>query len=126
MPIAVHLDHATTDEDIDTSLRFAEAGVAFDSIMVDASHADTDEENLAIVRVALSALPSQLPFLDCCARQLADLLFLPSHSRRSTSPEQPRSELPSRSSLVDSRVARPDSESSRTPSSPTPTRPRCS
>jgi fructose-bisphosphate aldolase class II len=50
VPIAVHLDHATTDEDIDTALRFAEAGVAFDSIMVDASHADTDEENLAIVR----------------------------------------------------------------------------
>lgn len=57
MPIAVHLDHATTDEDIDTSLRFAEAGVAFDSIMVDASHAETDEENLAIVR------PSPVSFL---------------------------------------------------------------
>ncbi len=49
VPISVHLDHATTDEDIDTALRFAEEGVAFDSIMVDASHADTDEENLEIV-----------------------------------------------------------------------------
>jgi fructose-bisphosphate aldolase, class II len=32
------------------ALRLAEEGVAFDSIMVDASHADTDEENLEIVR----------------------------------------------------------------------------
>jgi fructose/tagatose bisphosphate aldolase len=46
VPIAVHLDHATTEEDIDTALTFAERGTAFDSIMVDASHADTDEENL--------------------------------------------------------------------------------
>lgn len=46
VPIAVHLDHATTEHDIDTALTFAERGTAFDSIMVDASHADTDEENL--------------------------------------------------------------------------------
>lgn len=51
VPIAVHLDHATTDEDIDTALTWAEQGVAFDSIMVDASHAETDEENLEIVGV---------------------------------------------------------------------------
>lgn len=46
VPIAVHLDHATTEHDIDTALTFAERGTAFDSIMVDASHADSDEENL--------------------------------------------------------------------------------
>ncbi|KAJ9122868.1 hypothetical protein QFC24_003906 [Naganishia onofrii] len=46
VPIAVHLDHATTEHDIDTALTFAERGTAFDSIMVDASHAETDEENL--------------------------------------------------------------------------------
>ncbi|GHJ88970.1 hypothetical protein NliqN6_5372 [Naganishia liquefaciens] len=46
VPISVHLDHATTEKDIDTALTFAERGTAFDSIMVDASHADTDEENL--------------------------------------------------------------------------------
>lgn len=40
MPIAVHLDHATTVEDIDLALGLAEQGIAFDSIMVDASHAD--------------------------------------------------------------------------------------
>jgi hypothetical protein len=34
VPIAIHLDHATTDEDIDRALTFAEEGVAFDSIMV--------------------------------------------------------------------------------------------
>lgn len=48
-PVSVHLDHATTEEDIDTALRFVEEGVPFDSIMVDASHADTDEENLEVV-----------------------------------------------------------------------------
>jgi fructose-bisphosphate aldolase class II len=54
VPISVHLDHATTEEDIDTSLTFAERGVAFDSIMVDASHADTDEENLEVVSRSLT------------------------------------------------------------------------
>lgn len=54
VPIAVHLDHATTEEDIDTALTFAERGTAFDSIMVDASHADTDEENLEEVRLSVS------------------------------------------------------------------------
>lgn len=34
VPIAIHLDHATTDEDIELALTFAEQGVAFDSIMV--------------------------------------------------------------------------------------------
>ncbi|CDZ98367.1 Fructose 1,6-bisphosphate aldolase [Phaffia rhodozyma] len=50
VPIAIHLDHATTDHDIDTALAFAEQGVKFDSIMVDSSHADTDEENIEISR----------------------------------------------------------------------------
>ena len=40
MPMAVHLDHATTKEDIELALDLAEKGIAFDSIMVDASHAD--------------------------------------------------------------------------------------
>lgn len=53
VPIAVHLDHATTEEDIDTALTFAERGTAFDSIMVDASHADTDEENLEEVSLTV-------------------------------------------------------------------------
>ncbi len=46
VPIAVHLDHATTAEDIDAALSLAETGVAFDSIMIDASHAETDEANV--------------------------------------------------------------------------------
>jgi len=50
VPISVHLDHATTDEDIDTALRFAEEGCAFDSIMVDCSHAETDEENIELAK----------------------------------------------------------------------------
>ena len=50
VPVAVHLDHATTAEDIDMALTFAEQGAAFDSIMIDASHADTDEENMAEVK----------------------------------------------------------------------------
>ncbi|EJD00009.1 aldolase [Fomitiporia mediterranea MF3/22] len=50
VPIAVHLDHATDPEHIDLALRLAEQGIPFDSIMVDASHADTDEENIALAR----------------------------------------------------------------------------
>ncbi|THG98364.1 hypothetical protein EW145_g7439 [Phellinidium pouzarii] len=50
VPIAVHLDHATDPEHIELALSLAEQGIAFDSIMVDASHADTDEENIALVR----------------------------------------------------------------------------
>jgi fructose-bisphosphate aldolase class II len=46
----------TTDEDIGTSLDFAERGVAFDSIMVDCSHCDTDEENLTVVSAFVSVL----------------------------------------------------------------------
>lgn len=49
VPVAVHLDHATTEEDIDMALSWAETGAAFDSIMIDASHAPTDEENMAEV-----------------------------------------------------------------------------
>jgi len=50
VPISVHLDHATTDEDISVALTFAEEGCAFDSIMVDCSHADTDEENIELAK----------------------------------------------------------------------------
>ncbi|CAO1636968.1 unnamed protein product [Sympodiomycopsis kandeliae] len=48
VPISVHLDHAGTDEDIDRALTWAEEGVALDSIMIDCSHHDTDEENIAM------------------------------------------------------------------------------
>jgi len=50
VPIAVHLDHATDPEHLELALSLAEQGIAFDSIMVDASHAETDEENIAIAR----------------------------------------------------------------------------
>ncbi|KAF7297164.1 Aldolase [Mycena indigotica] len=50
VPIAVHLDHATDPEHIELALSLAEEGIAFDSIMVDASHADTDEENISIAK----------------------------------------------------------------------------
>ncbi|THH19141.1 hypothetical protein EW146_g1971 [Bondarzewia mesenterica] len=50
VPIAVHLDHATDPEHIELALSLAEQGIAFDSIMVDASHAETDEENIALAQ----------------------------------------------------------------------------
>lgn len=50
VPIAVHLDHATDPEHLELALSLAEQGIAFDSIMVDASHADSDEENIAIAK----------------------------------------------------------------------------
>ncbi|KAJ3568560.1 hypothetical protein NP233_g5626 [Leucocoprinus birnbaumii] len=50
VPIAVHLDHATDVEHLELAIGLAEQGIAFDSIMVDASHAETDEENIAIAR----------------------------------------------------------------------------
>lgn len=40
MPIAVNLDHATDPEHLELALSLAEQGIAFDSIMVDASHAE--------------------------------------------------------------------------------------
>ena len=41
VPIAVHLDHATSAEHLELAIGFAEKqGVKFDSIMVDCSHAD--------------------------------------------------------------------------------------
>lgn len=46
VPISVHVDHAATDEDISRVLDFADAGAAVDSIMVDCSHHDTDEDNI--------------------------------------------------------------------------------
>lgn len=48
VPISVHLDHATDAEHIELALSLAEEGTVLDSIMIDASHADTDEENIAI------------------------------------------------------------------------------
>ncbi|WRT70739.1 uncharacterized protein IL334_007737 [Kwoniella shivajii] len=48
VPISVHLDHATDPEHLELSIGLAEKGIKFDSIMVDASHADTEEENIAI------------------------------------------------------------------------------
>ncbi|EJT49855.1 hypothetical protein A1Q1_01007 [Trichosporon asahii var. asahii CBS 2479] len=50
VPISVHLDHATSAEQLELVLGLADKGTKFDSIMVDASHADTDEENIAIAR----------------------------------------------------------------------------
>ncbi|KXN91321.1 Putative fructose-bisphosphate aldolase [Leucoagaricus sp. SymC.cos] len=50
VPIAVHLDHATDVEHLELALSLAEQGIAFDSIMVDAGHAETDEDNIAIAR----------------------------------------------------------------------------
>ncbi|CAO1632904.1 unnamed protein product [Jaminaea pallidilutea] len=46
VPIAVHVDHAATDEDIGRVLDFADQGAAVDSIMIDCSHHDTDEDNI--------------------------------------------------------------------------------
>ena len=43
VPIAVHLDHATDPEHLELALSLAEQGIAFDSIMVDASHAEVPE-----------------------------------------------------------------------------------
>ncbi|OBZ71692.1 putative fructose-bisphosphate aldolase [Grifola frondosa] len=48
VPIAVSLDHATDPEHLELALGLAERGIAFDSIMVDASHAETDEENIVL------------------------------------------------------------------------------
>ncbi|WOO82050.1 Putative fructose-bisphosphate aldolase [Vanrija pseudolonga] len=48
VPISVHMDHATDAEALEQAIGLAEQGIAFDSIMVDASHAETDEENIAI------------------------------------------------------------------------------
>jgi len=48
VPISVHLDHATDAEQLELAVGLAEKGIKFDSIMVDASHADTDDENIDI------------------------------------------------------------------------------
>jgi fructose-bisphosphate aldolase class II len=40
VPISVHLDHATDEEQLELAVGLAEKGIAFDSIMVDASHAE--------------------------------------------------------------------------------------
>ena len=47
----MHVDHAATDEDISRVLDFAEHhGVAVDSIMIDCSHHDTDEDNIRMAK----------------------------------------------------------------------------
>ncbi|EPQ28139.1 uncharacterized protein PFL1_04466 [Pseudozyma flocculosa PF-1] len=46
VPISVHVDHAATHEDISRVLDFADQGAAVDSIMIDCSHHDSDEENI--------------------------------------------------------------------------------
>ncbi|KAF8633115.1 hypothetical protein AX15_001498 [Amanita polypyramis BW_CC] len=50
VPISVHLDHATDPTHVEYALDLAEKGIIFDSIMVDASHANTDEENISLSR----------------------------------------------------------------------------
>lgn len=50
VPIAVHVDHAGTAEDIERVLDWAEQGVAVDSIMIDCSHHDSDEDNIAMAK----------------------------------------------------------------------------
>lgn len=50
VPIAVHVDHAGTDKDIKRVLDFADQGAAVDSIMIDCSHHDTDEDNIAMAK----------------------------------------------------------------------------
>ncbi|KAK8850549.1 hypothetical protein IAR55_004467 [Kwoniella newhampshirensis] len=60
VPISVHLDHATDAEHLELSIGLAEKeGIKFDSIMVDASHADTEEENIAIA----------VPYIKRCVAQ---------------------------------------------------------
>lgn len=50
VPISVHVDHAGTKEDIERVLDWAEKGISVDSIMIDCSHFDTDEENIAMAK----------------------------------------------------------------------------
>ncbi|WWC92341.1 uncharacterized protein L201_007296 [Kwoniella dendrophila CBS 6074] len=60
VPIAVHLDHATDPEHLELSIGLAEKeGIKFDSIMVDASHADNEAENIAIA----------VPYIKRCVAQ---------------------------------------------------------
>lgn len=54
VPIAVHLDHATDPEHIELALSLAEQGIAFDSIMVDASHAEVAKIVLNVGRLLTS------------------------------------------------------------------------
>lgn len=39
----MHLDHATDPEHLELALSLAEQGIVFDSIMVDASHAEVSQ-----------------------------------------------------------------------------------
>lgn len=50
VPISVHVDHAGNDEDITRVLDFADQGAAVDSIMIDCSHHETDEDNIAMAK----------------------------------------------------------------------------
>ncbi|PAV15500.1 aldolase [Pyrrhoderma noxium] len=54
VPVSVHLDHATDAEHLEFVLELAQQGIRFDSIMVDASHAETDEENILIAKPYIS------------------------------------------------------------------------
>ncbi|WWC72619.1 uncharacterized protein I206_106581 [Kwoniella pini CBS 10737] len=60
VPISVHLDHATDAAHLELSIGLAEKeGIKFDSIMVDASHADNEAENIAIA----------VPYIKRCVAQ---------------------------------------------------------
>ncbi|PPQ82795.1 hypothetical protein CVT25_009284 [Psilocybe cyanescens] len=50
VPISVHLDHATDPEQVQFALDLAEKGIPLDSIMLDGSRAETDEENIALTK----------------------------------------------------------------------------
>lgn len=52
VPISVHVDHAAEKEDIEMILDWAEElkDYKVDSIMIDCSHAETDEENIEIAK----------------------------------------------------------------------------
>lgn len=51
VPIAVHLDHATDPDHIELAIKLAEEGIAFDSIMVDASHADVRPISFPLINI---------------------------------------------------------------------------
>lgn len=57
VPIAVHLDHATDPEHIELALSLAEQGIAFDSIMVDASHAEVCLFSSSSSNLSVSDIP---------------------------------------------------------------------
>jgi fructose/tagatose bisphosphate aldolase len=53
VPVAVHLDHATNAEHLELAIGLAEKeGIKFDSIMVDASHADVSETTSSFLTIS--------------------------------------------------------------------------